>query len=128
MEKKCCKSPSSTSFEVGGVQQSLATPYPASASRQLGHSPGICEPFYPHFTEHLHGRGRAIGPHWNQVGSQQAPKDCTKIYECIPDPWVDPKSRSTLRLRNLHQRSVRVQKQGVLLCGLSRGSGITVGL
>ena len=29
------------------------------------------------------------------------------------DPWADPKSRSTLKLHNLHHRSTRVQKRGL---------------
>ena len=39
-----------------------------------------------------------------------------------PDPWADPKSRSTLGFYNLHHRRTRVQHLGVLLFESSRGS------
>ena len=40
-----------------------------------------------------------------------------------PDPWVDPKSRSTLRFCNLHHRSIRVQNWGLYFLDPPRGLG-----
>ena len=40
-----------------------------------------------------------------------------------PDPWADPKSRSTLGLRNLHNKSIRTENCGFYLLGSSPDSG-----
>ena len=43
----------------------------------------------------------------------------------LPDPWADPKSRSTLGFHNLHDRNIRIQNWGLwILLGVWLGVGV----
>ena len=42
----------------------------------------------------------------------------------FPDPWADPKSRSTLGFCNLHHRAIRIQNWGFYFLDPLRGLGL----
>ena len=45
------------------------------------------------------------------------------FFHASPDPWADPKSRSTLRFYNLHHRRTGVQNWGIYFLDPPRGLG-----
>ena len=59
-------------------------------------------------------------PSWPGGGFANYQSGCKPSY---PDPWEDPKSRSTLGFYSLHHRSIRAQNWGIYFSDPPRGLG-----